>query len=102
MIPEKIKRKIPKIRETENQKDPIVHVKLFHPCSNWTWYITEYDNEEDLCFGLVDGFEIELGYFSLQELQEINIRSLSVEVDKFWSPTPLSEVKKRIMAKRQQ
>ena len=30
---------------------------------------SEFDGE-DIFFGLVNGFELELGYFSLQELQE--------------------------------
>ena len=37
--------------------------KLFSPYSNWTWYITELDPETGQCFGLVEGFERELGYF---------------------------------------
>ena len=47
--------------------DAIVHVKFFTPDSNWTWYATEFDGK-DTFFGLVDGFEMELGYFSLSEL----------------------------------
>jgi hypothetical protein len=31
--------------------------------SSWTWYSTEFDGE-DLFFGLVVGFETELGYFN--------------------------------------
>ena len=34
---------IPNLYETENQKDPICHIKLFLPSSNWTWYIIELD-----------------------------------------------------------
>ena len=37
--------------------------KLFSPYTNWTWYITEMDPETGQCFGLVEGFERELGYF---------------------------------------
>ena len=39
------------------------------PASDWTWYATEYDGE-DLFFGLVSGFEVELGYFSRTELEK--------------------------------
>jgi hypothetical protein len=84
--------KIPKIGETENQKDPVAVIKLFHPMSNWAWYITEYCSEDKLCFGLVDGHEKELGYFALDELEALKIRGLGVERDLHWTPVPLSKI----------
>ena len=42
--------------------------KLFSPYTGWRWYITEGDPETGLCFGLVEGFETELGYFDLTDL----------------------------------
>jgi hypothetical protein len=45
-------------------------VKFFTPDSSWTWYASEFDGE-DIFFGLVIGFEIELGYFSLSELKSV-------------------------------
>lgn len=39
-------------------------VKFFTLDSNWTWYASEFDGE-DVFFGLVSGFEVELGYFTL-------------------------------------
>ena len=43
-----------------------------HPSSMWTWtaYEAEQEGEDILCFGRVDGFESELGYFSVDELLE--------------------------------
>ena len=82
LIPKSIK--IPKLGDTEHIEDPIVCIKLFHPCSNWSWYITEYSEEERLCFGLVVGHEAELGYFSLVELEELRVRGLPVERDLYW------------------
>ena len=38
--------------------------KFFTPCSNWTWYVIEFDGNDLFC-GLVDGLENEFGYFSL-------------------------------------
>src|SRR3989304_5939544 len=48
--------------------EAIAPVKFFTPDSNWTWYASEFDGD-DIFFGLVVGFEAELGYFSLKELQ---------------------------------
>lgn len=53
----------------EEKTDPLVIAKYFTPDSNWTWYAIEYDEEQQMFFGLVDGFEVELGYFSLIELE---------------------------------
>ena len=38
---------------------------------NWTWtiYEAEFSGDEILFFGLVDGFESELGYFTLSDLE---------------------------------
>ena len=49
--------------------EPYAHVKFFTPDGSWTWYASEFDGD-DLFYGLVDGFELEYGYFRLSELQE--------------------------------
>lgn len=69
-----IENRIPALGATDGQgelKDRIVHVKFFTPASNWTWYALEYDPEDRLFFGLVEGFEREFGYFSLDELESL-------------------------------
>ena len=48
----------------------VAKVKLFSPYAGWRWYVTEWNRETGLCFGLVEGFETELGYFELTELAE--------------------------------
>lgn len=68
-------------------------VKFFTPWTNWTWYVTEMDPETGECFGLVDGFERELGYFTIEELESISgPAGLKIERDLHWTPKPLSEV----------
>ena len=61
MMTKEIERRIPPIRAQEESEDPIVHVKWFCPWNQWTWYCTEFDPAEGLCFGLVVGQESELG-----------------------------------------
>lgn len=92
LITQEIKRQIPKLYEQENNPDPIVYVKFFTPTSNWTWYATEFDGIDQF-FGLVIGFEQEFGYFSLQELESIDM-GLGIKRDMYFTPKPLSEVKK--------
>jgi Protein of unknown function (DUF2958) len=69
-------------------------VKYFHPASSWTWYASEYDPDNQIFFGLVDGYETELGYFSLAELQSIDSEShtLAIERDLYYEPKTLQEL----------
>lgn len=84
--------KLPRLYDQDEKgHDASAYVKLFTPWSNWTWYITEYDGE-DMCFGLVEGFATEFGYFSLSELEEIQgPMGLKIERDIHWQPTPVSQ-----------
>jgi len=74
-------------------------VKYFTPDSSWTWYGCEYDGK-DTFFGLVDGHEKELGYFSLSELQSLRgPLGLPVERDLWWKPKTLGEIAPELFAK---
>ena len=67
-------------------------IKLFDPTGSWTWYISEYDPETHEAFGLVDGFERELGYFSMNELVAIRGKfGLPLERDLHWKPRSLKD-----------
>jgi len=94
LFTKKLLKKIPKIGETEGQNDPIVWAKLFYPDFSWTWYVIEFDGE-DICFGYVKGFENELGYFSLKELQRTRGKlGCKIERDLYFKPKPLSQIMK--------
>jgi len=88
-------KKLPQVGFGANntREDLVFHVKLFHPSSNWTWYISEYDEKTGECFGLVDGFEQELGYFSLPELQSVRVHGLGIERDLYFSSTKYPDLK---------
>jgi hypothetical protein len=87
--------------------DALVQVKFFTPDGNWTWYASEgspvdedgyFDTDKEkvdfLFFGLVIGFEIELGYFALSELSSARgALGLPIERDQFFTPTTLRELK---------
>jgi Protein of unknown function (DUF2958) len=93
LMPEWLKAQFPPLYSTEQTPDPIVICKYFTPDAGWTWYATEFDGE-DTFFGLVDGFERELGYFSLAELQSVHgPYGLPIERDLWLPPTPLSQIR---------
>jgi hypothetical protein len=95
LLTKEIRKRLPPLYSQDNKGlDPVAHVKFFTPDASWTWYAAEFDGD-DTFFGLVDGFEKELGYFSLSELQSVRGRlGLPVERDLYFKPTPLKELMK--------
>ena len=92
LLTQELRRRLPALYSTETDHDPVAQAKFFTPWSNWTWYVTEFDGE-DTFFGLVDGLERELGYFSLSELESIlGPAGLTIERDLHFKPTPLGRL----------
>lgn len=90
-----IMEKLPCLGETgeKDTKDVIVYAKFFNPMGSWTWYVTEYDPATKTCFGLVCGFEKELGYFSVAEFERYNSNHpVGIERDKFYEPETLAHL----------
>ena len=74
--------------------DAKVIAKFFTPWSNWTWYACEFDADQGLFFGLVKGQDMEMGYFTLAELESINIAGLPIERDLHWdNEVTIEEIK---------
>lgn len=92
LLPQDLIERLPKLGETAEQADPLVLVKFFYPDFLWTWYGIEFDGEDEF-YGMVDGFERELGPFSLAELKS-NCGKLGcpIERDMYFQPVRLSEL----------
>lgn len=94
LMPPELASTVPPLYSQEHEADPVVRAKYFTPDASWTWYVLEYDPQARICFGLVDGFEQELGYFSLGELESVTgPLGLHVERDLYFTSRPLSEVR---------
>jgi hypothetical protein len=96
-LTQKDKKNLPPLYSQENEKDPMVWVKLFHPYGSGTWLITEYDGR-DTMFGYVMGLgHNELGYISLRELMSLKGPggAQGIERDRHFKPMPLSQAKRR-------
>ena len=90
---------IPALYANENVQDydgVVAIAKLFSPYTGWRWFITEWEAETGTCFGLVQGFETELGYFELTELAEVTVLGgvPAVERDLYWIPKTLGEIRR--------
>jgi hypothetical protein len=102
LLTQQIRKKLPPLYSQDDKGGKaIVQIKFFTPDSNWTWYATEGQpilNDSELetdfqFFGLVDGFERELGYFSLSELKAAKgPMGLSIERDLYFKPKMLEEI----------
>ena len=78
--------------EDKEPKEVKIIAKFFDLCSSWTWYATEYDPVERIFFGLVRGHEVEMGYFSLDELEAVKGRlGLGIERDLYFGDHTLAE-----------
>lgn len=91
LMPGEIRAILPPLYSQEPKGlEAIVPVKYFTPDSSWSWYPTEFDGD-DLMFGLVSGFEVELGYFGLSELESVRgSLGLPIERDLYFEPKTLN------------
>jgi len=94
LLTQEIRRKLPPLYSQEKLGGKaMVHVKFFTPDSSWTFWATEFDPKDGLFFGLVEGHERELGYFSLAEMQQVRgPLGLPVERDLYFKPKTLEEI----------
>lgn len=102
LLTQEIKGTLPPLYNSEKhpEMEAIAQVKFFSPYSQWTWYAIEFDGE-DTFFGLVDGFEMEYGYFSYSELETVTVFGgvPAVERDCHWSPRPVKEIEAQILSR---
>jgi hypothetical protein len=93
LLTKEIRRALPPLGSQDGRGlEAIARVKFFTPDGGWTWYASEFDGE-DTFFGLVVGFEAELGYFQLSELEQVRGRlGLPIERDRYFKPTALREL----------
>ena len=114
LMTDEIKAKLPPLYANEQiGMEAVAPVKYFSPAAGWTWYASEaaalmedstYQPLPDvdlndpklqdvIFFGLVIGYEIEVGYFSLAELQSAHGGlGLPIERDLYYEPQTLREL----------
>ena len=102
LVTQEVRDTLPPLYNSEKhpEKEAIAVVKFFSPYSQWTWYAIEFDGE-DTFWGLVDGFEMEYGYFSYSELEAVSVFGgvPAVERDCYWSPRPVKQIEAEILSR---
>ena len=99
LLTQEIRKTLPALYSQEDKGGKAVaYTKFFTPDGQWTWWATGFDGE-DTFFGLVHGFEKELGYFSLQELESVRgPMGLPIERDLYFKPKTLAEIAPEMFA----
>jgi hypothetical protein len=77
LLDEESREKLPLLYSGEEQGlDALAQVKFFTPDAQWSWYASEFDSE-DIFFGLVNGLDLEFGYFSVRrEAAQLIVRDV--------------------------
>jgi hypothetical protein len=103
LLTKELRRKLPLLGSQDGKGGKAVAwAKFFTPDSSWTWYAVSFDGQ-DTFFGLVEGQEKELGYFSLAELQGVRgPMGLPIERDLHWTPKTLAEIAPEMFSERAQ
>ena len=111
LLTKALEARLPKLGATEDVplREKRIICKFFALGTAWSWYVLEGERQPDgdvLFFGLVKGLEAELGYFSLRELEKMQLdlalgdRSLGtiplVERDRYFGEHTLGEVMEAI------
>lgn len=94
LLTAELRKKLPKLGSTENKPatDVKVIAKYFSIASGWKWYAVEFDGH-DTFYGMVAGYENELGYFSLLELDTLYWGNVpAIERDLYWTPMSMAEL----------
>lgn len=105
LITKKILKKATSQYELGTDMNQEIVAKFFDPYGSWTWFLMNMDpKDEDYCWGIVDGFSVETGSFSIKELEEVEspFGGPRIERDKFWSPRKAIDVWNELNEKRNQ
>ena len=77
----------------------MVVAKFFDPMGSWKWYLMNLAEDGDYAWGIVKGFEVEMGSFSMNELQNVKLPfGLGIERDMYFEPIKASELWKELNA----
>lgn len=71
LMTEEIAKTVPRLYEQDGAEDPTVYAHYFSCVNGWDWWLLEFDGTDE-AFGLVEGYDDELGYFSIKEMAELN------------------------------
>ena len=74
-----------------------VVAKYFDPMGSWKWFLMNKKKDDSYCWGIVKGFEVEMGSFSIDELESIKLPlGMKIERDLYFEPMKAKDVWDRL------
>jgi hypothetical protein len=97
LLTKKIKEQATKQYKQGTDMEQMVVAKYFDPMGSWKWFLMNMHKDDDYCWGIVKGHEVEMGSFSMKELESIKLPfGLKIERDLMFEPMKASEVWKQL------
>ena len=99
LLTKEIKEQLQKQYAMGSDMEQMVVAKLFDPCGSFSWYLLNQDpNDTTYLWGIVKGFEVEMGSIYLPELEEFKGRlGIGIERDLSFNPMPAKELWKALL-----
>ena len=93
LVTKKIKEQAQEQYDKGSDMEQMVVAKYFDPMGSWRWFLMNMDKDGDYCWGIVDGHAVEMGSFSMRELESIQLPlGLGIERDTSFEPVKASEL----------
>ena len=99
LLTKEITKKATKQYDEGSDMEQMVVAKFFNPIGNGTWYLMNLADDEDYAWGIVDMFAVEMGSFSMKELQSLELPlNMGIERDTSFKSVKASELWKELNA----
>ena len=93
LMTDKIAKQATEQYDKGSDMDQMVVAKFFNPVGSWTWYLMNMADNGDYCWGIVDGFAVEMGSFSIKELEDLQLPlGMKIERDTLFEPMKAKDV----------
>jgi hypothetical protein len=99
LLTKSITEKATKQYDRGSDMEQMVVAKFFNPVGSWTWYLMNMAENGDYCWGIVDGHAVEMGSFSIKELEDLQLPlGMKIERDLYFEPVKANELWKELNA----
>ena len=90
LLTKEITEKATKQYDKGSDMEQMVVAKYFDAMGDWKWFLMNMGEDEDYCWGIVKGFEVEMGSFLLSDLKET--LGLRFQRDLYFEPMKAKDV----------
>ena len=90
LLTKKIKEQAKEQYDKGSDMEQMVVAKYFDAMGDWKWFLMNMGEDEDYCWGIVKGFEVEMGSFLLSDLKEA--LGLRFQRDLYFEPMKAKDV----------